>query len=411
MSTSRPLTPIGRRNEHGQVLVIVAAGMFVIIALVGLVIDGGYAWGQQRQTQNGADAMAEAGAVVLARNLKGFAVTDGDVGCAIEQVASANGVTSPAAEYTDVYGNFLTPAVTVGACGSGGSIPAGAQGVKAHGQRQFDTFLARVIGFNQFTATAAATAVAGVVTDVCSAQEGCAVLPVTFPLTAVTCDGTNQQLQIPSTAWPLVQVESPSLPNYASTANEAIIPLCTVGPGSVGWLDLGPDCGNLADSITDPCNVSIPIPTWIHTQTGNVNNLEDELNAFAGPLLGVPDDSIVLIPINNNTCMTDPNANEAPGDDDPDCPGDGNASLNGSGNGNLFYYHVPKFTRFMIDRAYVSGGNVAACNSAPGFPAIQGNGGSGCFKGWFVDYVEIGPVGPGATGNQDPGQIGIQLIR
>ena len=46
------------RNERGQVLVIVAMGLVVMVAMVGLVIDGGFAWGQQRKTQNGADAMA-----------------------------------------------------------------------------------------------------------------------------------------------------------------------------------------------------------------------------------------------------------------------------------------------------------------------------------------------------------------
>jgi hypothetical protein len=191
----------------------------------------------------------------------------------------------------------------------------------------------------------------------------------------------------------------------------AIIPLCTTGPGSVGWLDLGPDCGNLSDTITDPCNVSLPVPTWIQTKTGNVNSLQDEIDAFIGPNVGQPDDSIVLIPINDNTCMANPNANEPEGEDDPECPGDGDGSLNGSGNGNLFWYHVPKFTRFMVDAAYVSGGNSDECNSGPGTPLVEGNGGSGCIKGWFIDYIETGPVGPGATGPEDPASVGIQLIR
>ena len=54
------------RSERGQVLVIVAMSIIVLIALVGLVIDGGLAWGHQRNTQNVADATAKAGAAVLA---------------------------------------------------------------------------------------------------------------------------------------------------------------------------------------------------------------------------------------------------------------------------------------------------------------------------------------------------------
>jgi hypothetical protein len=377
--------------------------MLVIIGLVGLVIDGGYAWGQQRQTQNGADSMAEAGATVLAHWLKGAPKTDGDVGCAVEEVAAANGVTNPSALYTDVYGDFLTPSVQVGPCnpGGGAAIPPGAQGVKAAGDREFETFLIRAIGFPTMKSSANATAVAGLITEICPAQAGCPVLPVTFPLTAVTCDGTNTQLQIPSTDWPLTQLVDPLADDYADTDTMAIIPLCSVGPGSVGWLDYGPPCpNNLANVITTPCNVSIPIPAWIKTSTGNVNNLEDEINAYAGPQIGVADDSVVLIPINDNTCGTKP-PNDVYG-----CPGG-----NGSGNGSNLYYHIPKFARFMIDQAYIQGGNRGDCNSGPGNPYVGGNGGTGCFKGWFMNYVEVGPVGPGATGPLDPGQIGIQLIQ
>ena len=388
-----------RSSERGQFLVIVAVGMIVLLALVGLVIDGGFAWGQQRKVQNGADAMAEAGATVIAPTLKGVLRTDGDVGCAVEAAAAANGVQNPTALYTDVGGKFLTPSVAVGPCNAGGgnAIPAGAQGVKARADKTFDTFLARVIGFNQFTTSANATAVAGILTSVCSAEAGCAVLPVTFPITSVICDGTNRQIQI-GVDWPVVQTVDPSASNYATTANEAIIPLCTVGPGAVGWLDLG--CGNLSTTISNPCNFSIPIPSWIQTQPGNTNALDGDLNVYAGPILGVPDDSIVLIPINDNTCNTNP------GNSVYDCPGG-----NGSGNGNNFYYHIPKFATFMVDRVYTGANNPPECNSAPGTPMVGGNGSTGCFKGWFTDYVTLGSVGPGATGPQDPGAIGIQLIR
>jgi hypothetical protein len=393
------------RNERGQVLVIVAMGLVVMVAMVGLVIDGGFAWGQQRKTQNGADAMAEAGAAVLAQNLAGTfpAKTDGDVACAVESAAAANGVSDPVALYTDISGNFLTPAVQVGSCnpGGGAAVPAAAEGVKAGGARTFDTFLARIIGFNQFTASANATAVTGILDEVCPADAGCAILPVTFPLTAIICDDTHQQIQIGTEQWPIVQADDPTAPNYANSSNEVIIPLCTTEDGSVGWLDLG--CGNLAETITNPCNADIPIPAWLHTQTGNVNSLGAELNDFAGPVLGTADDSVVLLPINDNTCR------EQPADDDPTCePLDDE----GSGSGNNLYYHVPKFAGFMVDHVYVQGNDVE-CKSAPGAPTLPASthGFAGCFKGWFIRYLLQGPVHSGASGPQDPGVIGLQLIR
>jgi hypothetical protein len=381
-------------SESGQILVIVAAGLIGMIAMVGLVVDGGYAWGEQRQAQNGADAMANAGATVIAQSLKGSPKTSGDVGCAVEASATLNNVANPKATYTDVSGNLLNVDVAACAAGGGGSIPSAAQGVKASGERGFDTFLVRVVGIDHLTASANATAVAGLLTDTCNPSEGCALLPVTFPLTMKACDGSSRQVQIGDpTAYPIVS------PENANAFNESIVPICSTGPGAVGWLNFG--CGNLANQISNPCDVSYPLPTWLTTEPGNMNNVENLINSmFAGPQLGVADDSVVVIPINDNTCNTNP------GDNQPTCPGG-----NGSGNGSNFYYHIPKITGFMLDRAYISGNNHTACNSTPGGPMIAGNGASGCFKGWFTYYSTQGPVGPGATGSQDPGVIGIQLIR
>ena len=88
-------------DERGQILVIVAVGMVVIIAMVGIVIDGGYAWGKQRETQNGADSASEAGAAVLAWNLaytsRGLTAPkgDGDVLAAVNAAGQANDIGDP----------------------------------------------------------------------------------------------------------------------------------------------------------------------------------------------------------------------------------------------------------------------------------------------------------------------------
>lgn len=394
MNSIRDSAPTSAGSERGQILVIVAVGLIALVAMVGLVVDGGMAWGEQRRTQNGTDAMALAGATVLAEQLAGVAKTSGDVGCALQRSAQENSVDAPAGVYTDINGTPLDPEVAVAPCspGGGGAIPSTASGVRAFGEKVFATYLASVIGIRDMKAEARATAVAGVVTQLCPASEGCAVLPVTFPITAVICDGTNRQIQIGTAEWPLVT------PDTANASNEVNIPLCSMGPGAVGWLDFG--CApNLAQTISQPCNPELNIPTWVHTQPGNTNSLDVELNRYAGPLLGVADDSIVIIPLNDNTCNT------RPPDSQPDCPGG-----NGSGNGNNFYYHVPKFAGFMIDRAYTGGSNPAECNSAPGSPQVGGNGATGCIKGWFIRYITRGPVGAAGTGPQDPSLIGVQLV-
>jgi Flp pilus assembly protein TadG len=390
------------RSSSGQVLVIVAMGMIVFIAMVGLVIDGGNAWGQQRETQNGADAAAKAGATVI----QGVYTdgdpsndpTSGDVGCAVAAAADANRVTLEAAEYTDWQGSRMGVDVPPCAAGGGGAIPAGAQGLAAEAAQDFETYLMQVVGFSTLTARADATAVVGQTNDICPAEDGCGALPVTFPRTMDTCDGTNGRV-VGEDEWePLNEEEGDVL----DSTTLVIVPLCTTGPGSVGWLDLG--CGNLQEAVEEPCHGPIPIPAWLQTQTGNVNNLEDELQEYHGAQPGVAEDAdqVLRIPIHDNTCRTDLDDDAPPAD----CPqGDW------SGNGNNLYYHVPYWAGFKLDGAFV-GGNDPQCDQAPGSPPAGGNGATGCLKGWFVSIIPA--PGPITVGDLDPGDnaavLGIVLV-
>ncbi len=54
-----------QEHEHGQNMVIFAVIMIVLVALAGLVIDGGFGLSKRRQAQNAADAGALAGAVAF----------------------------------------------------------------------------------------------------------------------------------------------------------------------------------------------------------------------------------------------------------------------------------------------------------------------------------------------------------
>ena len=124
-----------RSRSRGQAIVIFAGGLVAIILGVGLIIDVGFAWAQQRNAQNGADASARAGAVVLGKHqAEGAASTNTgfDVWNAIQATATTNGVTigNGQAHYTDWQGNPLSGDPPVVA---GGSIPANAAGVRVDG--------------------------------------------------------------------------------------------------------------------------------------------------------------------------------------------------------------------------------------------------------------------------------------
>ncbi len=399
MHTSRP------RDERGQILVIVAGGLLVLIAMVGLVIDGGYAWGKQRDTQNAADAAAEAGATVLAERLGGATKTDADVRAAVDLVSAENGIDPPAAYYTVVNGSLVNSGGAVVANESaaaqvgGGSIPPTAQGVRAIGSQTFETFLMRVVGFNELTATAPATAVSGFITDVCAASSGCDVIPVTFPVTVVSCDGLNNPAPVtPPQFWQV-------------TGQIVSIPLCKNGPGNVGWIDWTPTAGGtseLEDSILDPDNPSIDLPSWQYiTSTGNVNTqyIYDAINdTYAG--------KIVQIPQFDSTCDAQPTGPLV-----IDCPA---GSV--GGNGAQQWYHLPQFAGFQLcgpaipecaalgfsKGAYNNNGSEKVCaNVAYGSDDPS----TSCLVGRFVRFITRGTVGAGTGSSSGTSAIGVQLIQ
>jgi Putative Flp pilus-assembly TadE/G-like len=388
--------PNPEADPRGQILVIVAAGFLVIVAAIGLVVDGGMAWGQQRDNQNASDAASEAGAVVLAERLGGVARTDADVLAAVDASIAANAVDKVGAWYTDILGTLIDgaggpAASTADAADVGaGAIPPNAAGVQANTSKTFDTFLMQVIGRPTLTTLSDATAVAGYIEGVCPAASDCAILPVTIPLNVVTCDGSGDITpEVPPSIW-----GEPTYFNIPFT-----IPLCKNDPGNVGWLDWHPPGGGtseLIDAIGPPgtLDYQLTVPGWYHVpSTGNVNSggVEDALNYYA--VNQIP----VLIPMFDSTCNLEP-----PSSGVGACP-PGNVG----GNGSNQWYHLDRFVAFLFEApqgAFLQGNNSADCDT--------GNGATSCLKGMFVRFV-----GPGATVGGSPGTagpfsaVGIQLIK
>ncbi|HET9852411.1 MAG TPA: TadE/TadG family type IV pilus assembly protein [Candidatus Limnocylindrales bacterium] len=365
-------------RQRGQILVLFALGLVTLVGGVALVIDGGVAYAQQRGVQNGSDAAANAGAVVLAQKLGGAPKTDLDVETAVLFSAGQNNIT-PEAYYTNISGQpidgsgvAVTPesAALVG----DGTIPPGAQGVHVGGTRPFDTTFGRVIGLSTFTAGAEATAVTG-------RLIGGAFLPVIFPVNITDCAG-NGNLGLPKDQWPISQ---PGSPGQEPMGTEYIVPLCKTGGGSFMVLDLDGTRNNCDDEVTNPPPIQWDtFPVDVASDNGNncAKKMVDEVNALHG--------KIVLIPIcDNNDCNTT--------------------------GGSHAEYHVTGVTAFWLD--YMSdenNPNNPACqtHTSPSgqlLQTIDGNGSSSCLVGWFIHFITTGPVGSGAIGNGDA--IGVQLIK
>ena len=369
--------PISHRRARGQVIVIAALAMVTMVGGVALILEGGNAYAHQRETQNAADAVANAGATVLAENLGGTARTDSDVLTAMTRVSTANLLSTYSGLYTDVHGNLLTnggattTSTAAAAAVGGGSIPPNAQGVRAFGGQTFQATFGRVIGFNQFTSSADAIAVAGALT-------GGEFLPVVFPVNIVDCE-VNGDLGVGETDWLISNEDGPDA-GPEPDGQEYIVPLCKTGEGSFMILDLDGTPNNCADEVANPPQLQFPdFPDTIHSDNGNncANQMVDAVNAKSG--------QVVWVPICDGSCVT---------------AGGSNAE-----------YHIIRVAAFYLD--YMSdqnNGHNPACNgNGTTLIPIAGNGSSSCIAGWFVRYISRGPVGGGPI--EGAGAIGIQLVK
>jgi hypothetical protein len=355
-------------SARGQTLVIVAAAMVAVVGMVGLVVDVGMQWAGNRASQNGSDATAEAGAIVLMERMLGATTDDDDVLAAVNAAATLNGVNLEIVEYTDWEGTPLNAEVGAGA------IPDGAQGVRVVGNRVHETVFARIVGVTELEVFTDAVAVTGP-TEVCAPGAPCALLPVTVPTTVVTCDGQNRSVATDD-EWP--------------EDGEQVIPLCGNNPGSVGWIDWSPPGGGdseLAAQLCDP-NPPYPIilPDWFNvTSTGNTNSapIDDCFSSHIG--------DEIMIPLFEDTCRTDPG--EATECTDP-------APIGGQNQ----WYYFPRAASLLLTGVYISGTN-PICDT--------GNGATSCITGIFIDTAIEGEVsGPWNPDDDALSQFfAVQLIR
>ncbi len=144
--------------ERGQTLVVVAVMIVLLVAFLGLVIDGGNVYAQRRQMQNAADAAALAGARDWARS-KG--TDEASARTKIREYAvDRNGAQDCSASFT---GTHVTVTVT----------------------KPVDTYFARVIGITSIPVGARARAGVYKVE-----RPACGFLPLTVPEEAVATTGS-----------------------------------------------------------------------------------------------------------------------------------------------------------------------------------------------------------------------------
>ena len=150
------------RGQRGQFLVLFAVASIGVVLMVGLVVDGGFALVQRRASQNAADFAALAGARVIAERIGGNTTdgTDANVQAAISTTVASNGgapVTFGAPD-GPIYVN--SAGASVGYVGAG-AIPTSAVGVQVAASRSWAPFFLGIVGVQQWSAGAVATAKGG----------------------------------------------------------------------------------------------------------------------------------------------------------------------------------------------------------------------------------------------------------
>jgi len=441
-----PSHPRAVRRESGQAIVVMVGVILASIALVATIVDGGNVLAQQRIAQNGVDATAEAGAVMLAERLAGAAAPSGgwdlNIAARLAQTAAANNVDVEAAYYTDICGiplkadgsgaihldrredlatalqvgngSHILPGGTATAPDCPNRLVGPVAGVLVIGRKDVAAYVAGAIGISTFRVSTRAAAVAGYLQSYCDSSEGrhCAVVPVAIPVDVVTCDASGE----------VVPGSNPWIWGTVVT-----VPLCKSNPGNVGWLDWTPPgggSGELVCSIVNTDNPSITLPTWLNVpSTGNVNGggscaddetgtsysaVEGALRKYNGQVILIPQFDLTCRVANNDPdpVTTQPAVVTAPNYGCPNAPG--------GGNGQNIWYRMPSFAFFQLcdpllagcdgrEGAYIQGSNAAACDT--------GNGGTACLVGKFMNIMATGTVGAGVGSGTGNKAVGIQLIK
>src|SRR5688572_16580634 len=84
---------LAHRGERGQILIMFTLAIFVIVGMMGLVLDGGAAYAQRRAEQGVADLASMAGATAYLSTQGDVATKSAAADGAARLIATANGYT------------------------------------------------------------------------------------------------------------------------------------------------------------------------------------------------------------------------------------------------------------------------------------------------------------------------------
>lgn len=294
-------------QEGGQILVLFTLVLTVLILVTGLVVDGGNAFLNRRDSQNSSDLGALAGTKRLADyyvHAQAFTPAD-NAYTAIATRMTQNGCTAASnCTWTATYLGPRTGATfqVLGAVGAADAVVPGAvsgtkaMGVKVDATRIASTLFLGIIGQSSWTIKTTAAAESGQPAGAPAGQ----ILPIALVSPPTMTEGNIYSL--------------------TSGSN---------GPGNFGWLSWtgANSAGSLATSLCTPDNPAFTLPSQFPGDPGTTNSI-DVRNCLQQ---WVANQQTVLIPI-----VLASNSPNAP------------AGCSTGGNGNNFHYCVVGLAAFVI---------------------------------------------------------------
>ena len=276
-------------DPRGQILVIVAGGLVILLLAVGLVIDTGLSFIVRRDAQNIGDLASLAGTKVVADHYVDGGRTGADVYAAVQASAVENGCATPCtweAQYVAAPPVAGADEPALGQVVNGGTIPVTTQGVEVTVDRPSPTQFMRIIGIDVVAVETSATALtarlptlpAGVLLPVAMSPPTAMVPGEVYNITD-GMDGPGNFGWLSWTGDNAANILSNSVCNPDNP--EITVPLYVPGnPGKKNRADLR-DC--LQDYIDNGTTILIPI--WDGTHPGNGNNAQYRIIGFAAMVL------------------------------------------------------------------------------------------------------------------------------
>lgn len=178
------MIPRSSRSERGQVTVLFAIAAVALVAVVGLAVDAGTSYVDQRSLQAGSDTASTTGASMLAADFHAcltsgiLPYSNAAIASAVTSIANSAAAASgkatslPAVDYVEYVGTTLTDVGAVASYGgsfctssSGPGTWTGPMGVRVLAGNSHQTLVLQIVGIHRASERATSTAAFGVITS------------------------------------------------------------------------------------------------------------------------------------------------------------------------------------------------------------------------------------------------------